>query len=142
MFYHFATFVLILYLPVAALAIECLQCYQELKFNSSNVLNTTRPECQKKTESGDMCLFFLLIDFENQNATANFGHVPDQTPILSNENKIIIDSITIWFNKNITSRIFQLYSFDSVAGAEDLNKTYNKSKHIKYKHKSFLRINS
>jgi hypothetical protein len=142
MFYYFATFVLILYLPVATLAIECLQCYQELKLYSSEVLNTTRSECQKTTESGDMCMASLLIDFEKKTATAYFGHLPNSAPILSNENKIIIDSITIWFNKKITSRTIQLFSFDNVAGAEDLNKTYNKSKHVKYKHKSFIRINS
>ncbi len=103
MFYYFATFVLILYLPVATLAIECLKCDQKLKLNSSDVLNTTRSECQKTTESSDMCMVSLTIDFEKKTATAYFGHVPNEASILSNENKIIIDMITIWFNKNVTS---------------------------------------
>jgi len=137
-FYYFTTFAPIFYFPAETLAIECLQCYQELKFESSEVFNTTRSECTKKSQVGDMCLASLSIDFGDKTATAYFSHVPDQALLFTNGNKIIIDAMTIWFNKNITTQSFQSFDIDTAAGVEELNKTYNKSKLNKYKHKIYF----
>jgi hypothetical protein len=150
MLYYLTTFALIFYLPPATLAIQCIQCEQKLKLNSSEVLqlnftevlNTTTSQCIKKNELGDMCLASLSIDFESKTADVSFSHFPDQALIFSNGNKITIDTITISFNKNIASQSIQFLGIDSQAGVEDLNKTYNKSKLDKYKHKPYIRKNS
>jgi hypothetical protein len=74
-----------------------------------------------------MCLASLSIDFGDKTATAYFSHVPDQALLFTNGNKIIIDAITIWFNKNITTQSFQSFDIDTAAGVEELNKTSNKT---------------
>ncbi len=142
MLYYLTKFALIFYLPAATLAIQCIQCQQKLDLNSSEVLTTTRSECIKKNELGDMCLATLSIDFESKTAVANLSHLPDQALIFSNGNKITTDKLTIWFNKNIASQSIQLIGIDNEADLQDLNKTYNKSELDKYKHKPYIRMNS
>ncbi len=133
MFYYLATFLLICYLPATILAIECLTCFQVLNLTSAEVLNTTRPECIKANKLGDMCLASLITDFENKNATIILDHLPNQVLLFSNKNKVIIDTIQMWFNKNITSQSAQSINVDYTAAAEELNKIYNTSMLDKYK---------
>jgi len=96
----------------------------------------------KKYQSGDMCLATLFIDFENKTASVTLDNYPDQALIFSNGNKITTDKLTISFNKNIAFQSIQLIGIDNEADLQDLNKTYNKSRFDKYKHKPYIRMNS
>lgn len=128
MFYYLAAFILTIYLPVATPAIECLECDQKLKLNSPELLNTTRTECTKKYQVGDMCLATLSIDFENQTAIAYLSHLPDQSLTFFNGNRMTTSLITIWLSKNLASQSIQSMGIDNAAVVEDINKMYSRSK--------------
>jgi hypothetical protein len=128
MFYCLTVLVFIVYLPVVTLAIQCMECTQNLKLNSPELLNTTRPECIKKNQASDMCDAMLSIDFEEQTATANLGHLPDQSLTFSNGRKMMASSITIWLSKNIAFQSVLSMGLDNAAVVEDINKMYDESK--------------
>jgi len=129
-------------LPTATLAIECLKCDQTLKLNSLEVLNTTMPGCHTTFQSGHLCFSRLSIEFENKNASVTFNHLSEQTLIFSNGHKMTINSITVWFNKNVTTQSYESICTDTATCVEDVNKTYNISKFDEYKYRSSLKINS
>jgi hypothetical protein len=133
MLFDLVTFIFILYWPTATLAIECLKCYQDLKLDSSDVLNTARPECSKSYEPGQMCVGTLAMRFEHKNATITFSHLSEEVMILSNGNRIVKNSTKIFFNKDITLHMSQSFCTDSADCVQDINNTYNKSKFDKYK---------
>lgn len=135
MFWYLVSSVLIFYLPTTTLAIECLKCNQALKFNSSEMLNTTAPACTKTHKQNHLCTAMLSIEFENKNASVIFDHLSEQELIFSNRYNWTKNSITIWFDKDITTQSFQSVCSNSAICVDDVNKTYNKSKFDKYKYR-------
>ncbi|CAF1295138.1 unnamed protein product [Adineta steineri] len=132
MFDYLITFILLLCLPTIALAIKCLECDQIIKLDSSQVLNTTRSECEPKDKSSQMCMSMLTYQFGNENASVIFTHLPEQVMIFTNEHKINTKSISMLFNKDITTISFQSMCLNSSDCVEDVNKTYNMMKNFKY----------
>jgi hypothetical protein len=129
-------------LPTATLAIDCLKCDQTLKLNFSEVLNTTVPGCHETVQSDRLCFSRLSIEFKNKTASVTFNQLSEQTLIFSNGHKMTTNSITVWFNKDITTQSYESICSDTSTCVEDVNKTYNISKFDEYKYRSSLKINS
>jgi hypothetical protein len=132
---YLITFVFILYLPIKSLAIECFTCSQKLQFGSSDVLNTTRPDCNKVNALGELCFASLNARFDYKIASVDFSHVPEELMILSNAIRFTLNSTTIWFKKEAMLYSAQFFCVDSAVCAQDMNETYNRSTFDKYKHK-------
>ena len=132
---YLITFVFILYLPTKSLAIQCFTCDQKLQFGSSDVLNTTRPECDKSNGPGEMCVATLDARFDYKNASVSFIHSPEEILILTNANRFTLNLTTILFKKETMLFSAQFFCADSAICAQDMNETYNKSKFNKFKRK-------
>lgn len=135
---YLITILLIFYLSPPTLAIKCLECYQALGLDSSDFLNTSTLQCYDKYKPSQMCTSVLSIEFENNNATVIFDHLPEQVMVLSHEHKMSRNSMTIWFDKNITTLSFQSICANSKICVEDMNKTYNTSKLDSYEYRSLI----
>ena len=125
MFYCLAVLIFIVYLPVPTLAIDCMQCSQELKFNSSDTLEGKPPKCNTTKQDSDMCFATLIIQFEDQTASAYLSHLPDQSLTFSNGRRTTINTMLIWFNKNIASQSVLSMGHDHIAVADDTKKIYD-----------------
>jgi hypothetical protein len=128
MFCYLVTFALIFYFPTSTLAVGCIYCSQSLNFNQPGGLNTTRPECEKKYGPSEMCTASLKIQFEYNNASVHFSDFPDETLIFSNENKMVLNTTSMWFNKDRTIQQFSSICTEIAACVEAVNMTYNTSK--------------
>ena len=128
MYFSLLTFLFVLHFVALTFALRCSVCHQTLAFNSSETINTERPECRVTYSDSQMCMSVLFIDYESKTANVTFNHLHEQEIIFTNGYMISSSSIKIWFSKDVVSHDMQSFCFNSTICAEDMNKIYKRSK--------------
>ena len=93
---------LIFHLSTTTSALECLSCVHTFDIDSSEVVNTSSAGCRLESGSNTICTAMLQITYEKKEATTIFSGMSDEVLILTNQAKIVTNSVMIWLNKNKT----------------------------------------
>ncbi|CAF1219335.1 unnamed protein product [Adineta ricciae] len=130
MYFSLLTFLFVLHFVALTFALRCSVCHQSLVFNSSETINTARPECRVTYSDSQMCMSVLSIDYESKTANVTFNHLHEQEIIFTNGHMISTNSIKIWFSKDVVFHDVQAFCFNSTICAEDMNKIYKRMKNF------------
>ena len=127
MYFDVVVLAFVLYAAWIDAASVCRNCFQQLKFNSSDRLNASGGACPWKLNDGDLCMGLLMIDFANGDATGSLDSLPESAFVFSNGNKISTNSTTIWLAKDRTTVVLQTICRNSDECVEDIDNTYRAS---------------
>ena len=125
---YLAAFVLICCWSTVTVAGQCVRCARTIVMNSSDTVNTNNPACVKEVDPSVLCISMLKIQFNNGNASVIHGNLPQDMLVLTNGNKMISNTTTIWFSKNGVTQELQSICVGPAGCVEDVTNTYDASK--------------
>ena len=113
--------------PSINAATTCQTCFQQVKLNALNALNTSNAVCPLEIKQGDLCLGLLVMDFLHGTASINLDGLTEDALIFSNGNQISIKSAVIWLSKERATVTLQSICRTSGECVRDINNTYHAS---------------
>lgn len=128
MFSSLAIFVTFLSLPLASLAVQCIQCNITKEFNFTQALDTMPSGCVPTVQNSDTCYTLLSVDYQQATAQLDSNHYPEGELLFTNGYKVISNMVTILFRTAVVKQRMTVIGVDSTSHFDDVKSAYNKSK--------------